>query len=123
MATRFYIYFHINPLKNEVFYVGKGSGRRAYKKYDRSELWNNIVNKYGLIVNIIEEGITNKEALELEKFYINKIGRRDLELGPLVNHTDGGENPPIRYGNKNRLGSKQTEEWKKINQIFQKKCG
>ncbi len=91
MENKYYIYFHINPLKNEVFYVGKGHGKRAYCKYKRSKLWNNIVNKYSYIIDIVETGLTKEEANLREKFYISKIGRRDLGLGPLVNHTFGGD--------------------------------
>jgi hypothetical protein len=85
------VYFHINPLKNEIFYVGIGSIKRSVSKKCRNKFWNNIVNKYGFIVDIIETDLTWVEACELEKFYIKKIGRRDLGLGPLVNLTDGGE--------------------------------
>lgn len=87
----YYIYFHINPLKNEIFYVGKGKGNRAYYKKDRSDFWNKISNKYGYIVDIVEENLDEVEAFEREIFYIKKIGRRDLGLGPLVNLTNGGE--------------------------------
>ncbi len=91
MKNDYYIYFHINPLKNCIFYIGKGRSRRAYTKFHRSELWHNTVNKYGYIINIIEEGLTNEEACEREKFWIKRIGRKDLGLGNLVNHTDGGD--------------------------------
>ena len=95
--NRFYIYFHINPLKNEIFYVGKGTSGRAKRKHNRSELWNNIVNKYGYIIDIVEDGLTNEEAFEREIFYIKKIGRRDLGLGTLVNMTDGGDGVTAKY--------------------------
>ncbi len=86
------VYFHINLIKNEVFYVGIGSRKeRPFSKIHRSELWHNIVNKYGYDILIIEEGLTWIEACEREKYYINWIGRRDLGLGTLVNHTNGGE--------------------------------
>ncbi len=91
MDNKYYIYFHINPLKNEIFYVGKGHGRRAYRKDGRSQFWSRTINKYGYIIDIIETGLSNEEASEKEKWYIKRIGRRDLGLGPLVNHTDGGE--------------------------------
>lgn len=87
----FYVYFHINPLTKEVFYVGKGNGRRAYRK-NRNTLWKNIVNKYGdPIVLIVKRNITERYAFELEKAYIKLFGRRDLNEGSLVNLTDGGE--------------------------------
>jgi hypothetical protein len=103
------VYFHINPLKNEIFYVGIGNKERPYKKHHRSKLWFNIVNKYGYIVDICETNLSWKEACEKERFYIKKIGRRDLGLGSLVNHTNGGDgvNGYIiteEYKNKLKLG-------------------
>lgn len=91
MENKYYIYFHINPLKNIVFYVGKGFGNRAYRKYGRNKHWHNTVKKYGIIIDIIEENLSEEYAIEREKFYISKIGRRDQGKGTLINLTDGGE--------------------------------
>ena len=102
--NNYYIYFHINPLKNEVFYVGKGKDKRAWKKISRSTHWKNIVKKYGYIIDIIEQNLTEEEAFEREIFYIKKIGRKDLGSGSLINMTDGGEGSS---------GLKHTEEAKK----------
>lgn len=85
------VYFHINPLKNEVFYVGKGVSYRPFSKHGRSIAWWNTVKKYGKIVDVVHEGISEEEAIQWEKFYITRIGRRDLGKGPLVNFTDGGD--------------------------------
>jgi hypothetical protein len=90
-SNKFYVYAHINPLKNQIFYIGKGHGKRAFSKHSRNRWWCFTVKKYGFIVNILEEGLTEAEAFEREKFYIGKIGRRDLSKGPLVNLSDGGE--------------------------------
>ncbi len=89
--NKYCLYFHINPLKNEIFYVGIGNKDRPYYKYNRSNFWHKIANKYGYIVDIIETNLTLEKACELEVFYIKKIGRRNLNLGSLVNLTDGGE--------------------------------
>jgi site-specific DNA-cytosine methylase len=90
--NNYYIYFHINPLKNEIFYVGKGKDKRAFEKGKRrSEYWNRMVNKYGYIIDIAEENLTEQEAFDREIFYINKIGRKDLGLGSLINMTNGGD--------------------------------
>jgi len=91
MNNKFYIYFHINPLKNEVFYVGKGCGDRAYDT-KRNKFWCNTVNKYGEPkVVIVRDNISEKYAFLLEKAYIKIFGRRDLNEGTLVNLTDGGD--------------------------------
>ena len=85
MENKFYIYAHINPLFNKIFYIGKGSGRRAWEKYGRTKYWNNTVNKYGYIIDILEENLTEEEAFEKEKWYIKRLG-----LNNLVNLSEGG---------------------------------
>jgi hypothetical protein len=125
MENNYYIYFHINLVSNEVFYVGKGNRSRAFSKWNRNRHWNNIVNKYGYRVEIIENNLSNDISLQREKLYINLIGRKDLGLGPLVNHTDGGDGGGINpsqetrkkrsealIGNQYRLAIKHTEQTK-----------
>lgn len=85
------VYYHINSVKNEIFYVGIGTQKRAFSKNKRSFFWQNVVNKYNYIVDIIAENLLWDEACEIEKKNIAKIGRRDKGLGPLVNMTDGGD--------------------------------
>jgi len=104
------VYFHINPLRNEVFYVGIGGKYRPVKKIGRSDFWHNEVNKHGYIIDIVESGLTLEHAKERERFYINKIGRRSLGKGTLVNLTDGGDSG---NGMKYWLGKKRSEELKK----------
>lgn len=87
----FYIYFHINKESGEIFYVGKGSGKRAYVKSHRSIYWKRIVAKYGYEIVIKEDFLTEKESAEREIYWISLIGRKDLGNGSLINFTDGGE--------------------------------
>lgn len=82
------IYFHI--VKNQIIYVGIGNAKRPYSKGCRSKQWNEII-KNGYDVDIYKTGLTWKEACQLEIEWIAKIGRKDKELGPLVNMTDGGD--------------------------------
>ncbi len=89
------VYFHINPLTNEIFYVGIGNVKRPYQFKRRGTGWDEVVKIAGVIVDIIEEGLSWQEACERERFYIKRIGRKDLNKGPLVNLTDGGEHPGI----------------------------
>lgn len=85
MEEKFYVYFHINPLYNKIFYVGKGCGNRAYSRNKRNKHWNNIVKKYGFVVDIIEKNLSEEKSFEVEKYYINKLG-----LNNLCNITNGG---------------------------------
>ncbi len=89
--SKYYIYLHIKLTNGEPFYVGKGCERRYKRSNSRSNWWNNIVNKYGFDVIMLEEGLSEIEAFDKERYWINRIGRRDLGKGPLINHTDGGE--------------------------------
>src|SRR3989304_85447 len=107
MENKHYIYLHINPLKNEIFYVGQGINKRAFATHNRSEVWKRTVKKYGYIINIIETDLTKEQVNEREIFYIKKIGRRDLELGSLINFTNGGEGSVGRTPwNKGKTGYK-----------------
>lgn len=89
----FCVYFHINPVKRQVFYVGKGKSNRPNTTQDRNILWKRTVAKYGKIVTVPHTNLTEAKAFALEVFYIKYIGRRDLGTGPLVNMTSGGDGP------------------------------
>lgn len=86
----YYVYLHIKLTDGTPFYVGKGKDRRALSK-KRSNWWKRVVNKYGYDIIFLEIKLTEQEATEREKYWIKRIGRKDLGLGPLVNMTDGGE--------------------------------
>lgn len=88
----FYVYIHTRNDTGEVFYVGKGKGNRAYE-LGRSKHWHNIANKHGVRVELVESGLQEWYAFELEVALIAYYGRKDLNLGQLVNLTDGGEGP------------------------------
>ncbi len=104
MENIFYIYAHINPIKNEIFYIGKGSKNRAFDNSRRSNYWNRITKKYNLIVDILEDNLTEEEAFERERWYIKRLGRKNIKTGKLVNFTDGGE------GQSGRICSDETKK-------------
>jgi hypothetical protein len=101
LVNNFYIYRHIRPDTNEVFYIGKGNNmdkrrseyRRAYQLSGRTEFWGNIVSKNNGIFNveIIWNCETEQEANVKEVEFIDLYGRRDLCKGTLVNLSNGGE--------------------------------
>lgn len=96
----YYVYLHYRLDTNTVFYVGKGKGRRAFTKKSRNNHWNNIVNKCGYRVEIIKEGLTEKEAFDLEIEQIKFFG-----FDNLVNMTLGGNST---------TGYEHTEETRKL---------
>ena len=121
-----YVYRHIRLDTNMQFYIGKGTNSdgyytRAYSSDRTNPHWHNIVNKHGHKVEIIIDGLTEKEAFGIEIQLILDYGRIDLGTGTLVNKTNGGEGTrcivrtpehieKLRQAN---LGRKHTEEAKK----------
>jgi hypothetical protein len=96
------VYFHRNPIKNEIFYVGIGGKRRPFSKNSRTQHWYNTVNKYGYTIEIIETNLTWEEACQKEIYYIKTIGKK-INGGTLINISDGGE------GN---VGLKHSDEYR-----------
>lgn len=106
----YYIYAHINPIKNEVFYIGKGKGDRLTCKYRRNKFWNNTVTKYGIKHHILAKCESESEAYRIEKSLIKMFGRRE-DGGSLVNFAEGGKGG--NTGVKPFLGKHHTTESKR----------
>ncbi|MCG2432112.1 hypothetical protein [Aequorivita xiaoshiensis] len=70
-----YVYIHLNPKTNEIFYVGKGKGHRKSSKTGRNRKWNEYVQKLNgqFKILVLQNNLTEIEALELEKKIIRKI--------------------------------------------------
>ena len=71
-----YVYYHINKTNNEVVYIGKGTGDRAWKKGigSRNTKWYNFMQDNELIdVKIIASFLSDKEALAIEKSLIKVL--------------------------------------------------
>lgn len=85
----FYVYEHIRPDINQVFYVGKGSGYRAGTTQHRNPYWQRIVAKAGgFNVRKIVESIDEELAFLVEQERIDQLKRLGVKL---TNLTDGGE--------------------------------
>jgi DNA invertase Pin-like site-specific DNA recombinase len=80
-------YAHYKP-DGSMFYIGKGSIRRAYSKAGRNVVWNRTVEKHGgFKVEILGRWSTEQEAFDHEIFLIDTIKKMGT---PLVNISDGG---------------------------------
>ena len=90
MDNRYYVYAHTKP-NGEIFYVGKGSNKRAFCTFGRSKVWEAYTNKYGLNPVFIDRNLSQDQAFELEEFLIAELGTKKDRSGTLVNLTDGGE--------------------------------
>jgi len=80
------VYAHTRNDTGEVFYIGKGTTKRMLAKDCRNKWWNRVVNKHGYSVSTLADGLSDKQSLAIEIFWIATYGRNTL-----VNGTDGGE--------------------------------
>jgi len=83
--NEYYVYLHIDPQTNEVFYVGKGAKSRAEQDHSRNEKWAKKVKELcgNYKIAIVKKGLSEKEALTLEselikKYDITNTGKRVL---------------------------------------------
>ena len=86
----FYTYMHTRKDSNQPFYIGKGSGSRAFWAHGRNNHWSNIAKKHGFDVTILANWESEKDAFEHEKFLISCFKDTGANL---VNLTDGGDGP------------------------------
>lgn len=85
----FYVYEHIRPDTDMVFYVGKGSGYRLNSKKNRNQYWHNIVNKVGSFkTKVIFEHEDENLVFLVEQERIDQLRRLNIKL---CNVTNGGE--------------------------------
>lgn len=101
MNKKYYVYGWIRLDRNEFFYIGKGTGNRAFVPKKNNHFMN-IYKCISCAVIILEEDIDEKKILHLEREYIEDLvfnlgygidikGFRDSEVGLLTNCTWGGE--------------------------------
>jgi hypothetical protein len=103
----FYTYCYIDPSRQskwfdegEPIYIGKGKGNRAYRHLISTKMHPFIqrlqkMRRNGIepIIKFLAKEVDDELACLAEKEAIDKFGRKDLEKGPLLNLTDGGEGP------------------------------
>ncbi len=94
--SMYYVYEHYKKDTDQIFYVGIGKLENG--KYERSNSsgkrnphWHSTVKKHGFDSRIVFETESRDEVCEKEIELILKYGRKDLDTGPLVNMTTGGE--------------------------------
>lgn len=111
------VYQHRRLDDNTIFYIGIGKETsRAYSKKKRNKYWKSIVDKFGYEADILIDGCSIDEAKLVEIGMISSYGRADLNLGLLVNMTDGGDGTVnhspevIESISKKLIGKKRTAE-------------
>jgi hypothetical protein len=94
------------------YYIGKGSGNRAFQRGRRKGA---KPPKDRSRILILKRGLTEEEAFKHERYMIAVLGRKDLGTGILRNLTDGGEgvsNPSEETRDKLRTNYKAWESAK-----------
>lgn len=95
VRSDYYVYVWLRSKDSDIapkytpYYVGKGSGKRAFEKYGRTV----PAPRDSSCVAFVAEGLTEERAFELESYCIKLYGRVNTGTGILRNRTDGGDGP------------------------------
>ncbi len=127
--SMYYVYEHYKKDTNEIFYVGigrieNGKYKRASSSLKRNPHWKSVSKKHGFYYEIVFESEFRNEVCQKEIDLILQYGRKDLESGPLVNKTTGGEETfemsedSVKEGVKKR---KENGTYKKCSEVARKR--
>jgi len=87
MGKSYYVYVWYRKTDGNPFYVGKGTGNRCYLLHNRNNYFMNVYRKHGAVVKIVQNRLTEDDALKLERELIMEY----RGLYEMTNLTDGGE--------------------------------
>ena len=117
--NNYYTYAYLREDRTP-YYIGKGKGNRAYRKY-KGEV-NPPKDKSRII--FLKQNITEEEAFKHEIYMIAVFGRIDLGTGILRNKTNGGEGKSGCITNENTKKKLSViGKERKHNEITKKKIG
>lgn len=109
----YYVYLHKAKESGKVFYVGKGSGKRAWETNNRNSAWKERVAELEpeWEVEIYKDDLSEIEAFHIEEELVKKFGFFDDENDQLTNHIPGGEMPASFTIN---FGNDEIDEWQEV---------
>jgi hypothetical protein len=89
----YYVYVHKDRITGGVFYVGKGSGKRAYDTNSRNPRWWERVKSLsdGWVVEIVGQDMSELEAFALEAELVDRYREAEAEGKEIANIGSGGE--------------------------------
>ena len=108
---KYYVYAWLRE-DGTPYYIGKGTGRRAYRH--RRDGWAQRPDRSRIV--LLHENLTEEEALERERELITEHGRKCNGTGILHNQQEGGTQPP------DATGRRHSEETKKKMGVSQRKA-
>jgi len=85
MIKKFYTYAYLRQ-DGTPYYIGKGCGKRAYKRQGHTVC---VPTRERIL--FLKRNLSEEEAIKHEIYMIAVLGRKDLGTGRLRNLTDGGD--------------------------------
>lgn len=109
----YYVYLHKSKKNSEVFYVGKGAGKRAWKTQNRNQDWKDRVSELDgeWEVEIYKDDLSEIEAFNIEEKLVEQYGFYDDDNNQLTNRFPGGEQPASFTLS---FGSDEKDEWQEV---------
>lgn len=101
---KYYVYIYKDPLTDEPFYVGKGSGKRyldhlnkPYQSVKRCQDKVNSIRAKGLVpvIEFAKKELTEQDAYDLEDSLIRKYGRKGIDSNGILMNICLGAMPPL----------------------------
>ncbi|MGL4450613.1 MAG: NUMOD3 domain-containing DNA-binding protein, partial [Sarcina sp.] len=115
-SKEFYVYFYRRKDTNDVCYIGKGTGKRAYKYSAHNSYCKRIYLKHGLNVEIVKDNLTELESLNMEieliRHYVFDLGY-GICINGYNNNKDGHNLCNMTLGGEGMSGVIPNEETRK----------